>query len=123
MEIPAIGLRHRIFQGVTLRNIDKGPSHWTGSAMPGQAGNTVFAGHRATNSQPFRRINELVAGDKVLFAIGGNRWTYRVTGHLVVSPSDTWIAIQTAAYTGTLYACHPVGSMEQRYVVRMELVQ
>jgi sortase A len=121
MQIPAIGLVHRIFQGVTLHNIDKGPSHWTGSALPGQMGNTVFAGHRTSNDQPFRRIDELVPGDKVVFTIAGVTTTYRVTGHLVVSPADSWIADQTTAYTGTLYACHPLGSTAERYVVQMEL--
>ncbi len=122
IEIPAIGLKHRTFQGVTLHNIDEGPSHWTGSALPGEMGNTVFAGHRATHSKPFRRIDALVPGDKVIFTVGGARSTYRVTGHMVVRPADSWIADQTSAYTGTLYACHPVGSTAERYVVRLELV-
>lgn len=122
MEIPAIGLRHRVYQGVTLHNIDLGPSHWTGSAMPGERGNAVFAGHRATHSEPFRRIDELVPGDEVTFVVDGARSTYRVTGHLVVEPSDSWIADQTSRYTATLYACHPVGSVAERYVVQLELV-
>jgi len=122
MEIPAIGLKHRIFQGVTLRNIDRGPSHWTGSALPGQMGNTVFAGHRSTHSEPFYRVHDLTPGDRVIFDVHGTRSTYRVTGHLVVTPADTWIADQTTAYTGTLYACHPIGSTDLRYVVRMALV-
>ena len=123
IEIPALGLKHRAFQGVTLHNIDRGPSHWTGSALPGQMGNTVFAGHRATRSQPFLRIDALDPGDKVIFTVGGVRSTYRVTDHLVVDPSASWIADQTPAYTGTLYACHPVGSTAERYVVRLEMVR
>ena len=123
MEIPAIGLKHRIFDGVTLHNIDRGPSHWTGSAMPGQMGNAVFAGHRTSNDQPFRRIDQLVPGDKVVFTIGGVTTTYRVTGHLIVRPSDSWIADQTPDYTATLYACHPLGSTAERYVVRLVMEQ
>jgi len=123
MEIPAIGLSHVIYQGVTLHNIDRGPSHWTGSALPGQMGNTVFAGHRATKSQPFLRIDALDPGDTVIFTVGGVRSTYRVTDHLVVDPSASWIADQTPAYTGTLYACHPVGSTAERYVVRLEMMR
>jgi sortase A len=122
MEIPALGLKHRMFQGVTLHNIDRGPSHWTGSALPGQMGNVVVAGHRATHSQPFLRIDALEPGDDVIFTIGGVRSTYRVTGHLVVKPADSWIANQTPRYTATLYACHPVGSTAERYVVRLEMV-
>jgi sortase A len=121
MEIPAIGLTHRIYDGVTLHNIDRGPSHWTGSALPGQMGNAVFAGHRTSNDQPFRRIDELVPGDKVFFTVGGVRTTYRVTGHLVVTPADDWIANQSTAYTATLYACHPLGSTAERYVVQLAM--
>ncbi|MFN2609070.1 MAG: sortase [Acidimicrobiales bacterium] len=121
MEIPKIGLVHPIYDGVTLHNIDLGPSHWPGSAMPGQPGNAVFAGHRVTHDHPFRHLDELVAGDEVIFTVNGTRTTYRVTGNLVVKPSDTWIADQTQAPTATLYACHPPGSAEYRYVVQMAL--
>ena len=123
MEIPAIGLRHRIFQGVTLHNIDRGPSHWTGSALPGDRGNTVFAAHRATHDQPFRRIDALVPGDKVVFTVGGKRSTYPVTGHLIVEPSNSRIAGQTKGNARSLYACLRGGSMAQRHVVQLELVR
>ncbi|MGI8984832.1 MAG: sortase [Acidimicrobiales bacterium] len=121
IEIPSIGLHDRLYQGVTLHNIDLGPSHWTGSAMPGEMGNAVIAGHRSTVTEPFRRIADLVAGDAVILTANGARWTYRVTGHLVVRPEDSWIADQTTAFTATLYACHPVGSQAERYVVRLVL--
>ncbi len=122
IEIPKIGLVHRTFQGITLNNIDRGPSHWPGTAMPGQVGNTVFAGHRVTHSRPFRNIDQLVPGDLVIFTVGDVRSTYRVTGSQVVTPAAIWIADQTANATGTIYACHPPGSAAYRYVVRMELV-
>jgi sortase A len=41
---------------------------------------------------------------------------------MVVLPEDTWIANQTQQPTATLYACHPPGSAENRYVVQMALV-
>ena len=121
MEIPKIGLVHRVFHGVTLNNIDHGPSHWPGTALPGQRGNTVFAGHRVTHSHPFRHIDQLVPGDEVIFHVGNARSVYRVTGSMVVEPEAVWIADQTPEPTGTLYACHPPGSADYRYVVRMAL--
>jgi sortase A len=121
IEIPALGLVHTTYQGVTLHNIDRGPSHWTGTAPPGQPGNTVFAGHRITNSHPFRDLDDLVAGDEVIFTVAGTRSVYRVTSSMVVTPDDTWIADQTPEPTGTLYACHPPGSLAYRYVVRLAL--
>jgi sortase A len=121
IEIPALGLVHPIYQGVTLHNIDRGPSHWTGTADPGQPGNTVFAGHRITNSQPFRDLDTLVAGDQVIFTVGGARSVYQVTGNMVVGNTDTWIARQTPEPTGTLYSCHPPGSADYRIVVKLAL--
>ena len=121
IEIPKIGLVHRAFHGVTLNNIDHGPSHWPGTAVPGQRGNTVFAGHRVTHSHPFRNIDQLEPGDEVIFAIQNVRSVYRVTGSMVVEPEAVWIADQTSEPTGTLYACHPPGSAAYRYVVKMVL--
>ncbi|MFP5317408.1 MAG: sortase [Acidimicrobiia bacterium] len=121
IQIPRIGLDHKLYQGVTLHNIDLGPSHWTGTARPGERGNAVVAGHRVTHSQPFLRVDELVAGDLVIFRVDGVRSTYRVTNSMVVAPADTWIADQTHTPTATLYACHPPGSEAQRYVVQMVL--
>lgn len=122
IEIPKLGLHHVLLQGVTLRNIDRGPSHWTGSALPGQPGNAVVAGHRSTRGQPFRDLDDLVAGDTVTFTVGGVRSTYWVTSSRVVGPEDTWIADQTETPTATLYACHPPGSATQRYVVNLALL-
>ncbi len=121
MEIPALGLSHPIYEGVTLHNIDNGPSHWPGTAEPGSPGNTVFAGHRITNSRPFRNLDDLVEGDEVIFTVAGNRSVYRVTQSMVVDPTATWIATQTSESTGTLYSCHPPGSADQRYVVKLAL--
>jgi len=122
IEIPALGLVHTAYEGVTLHNIDLGPSHWIGTAKPGRPGNTVFAGHRITNSRPFRHLDDLVAGDEVIFTIDGVRSVYRVTESMVVTPDDTWIAEQGPEATGTLYACHPPGSLAYRFVVKMVLV-
>lgn len=121
IEIPRIGLNHRIYHGITLRNIDKGPSHWPGSAMPGEVGNSVFAGHRVTHSHPFRHIDKLVAGDEIVFTIGGVRTLYRVTESFVVTPKRVDIADPTPTAVATLFACHPPGSARERYVVRAVL--
>lgn len=121
IEIPKIGLVHRLYHGISLRNIDKGPSHWPGSAMPGEVGNTVIAGHRVTHTHPFRHIDRLVAGDEVVFTVNGARTVYLVTESFVVTPKRIDIVNPTPTATGTLFACHPPGSARQRYVVRLVL--
>jgi len=122
IEIPKIGLVHPIYEGISLNSIDLGPSHWPGTAFPGEAGNAVFAGHRVTHTHPFLRINELVPGDAVIFTVGGLRSVYDVTGSQVVRPSETWIADQTSTPTATLFGCHPPHSATYRYVVHLALV-
>jgi sortase A len=121
IEIPRIGLSTRLYQGVTMHNIDRGPSLWTGSALPGRPGNAVVAGHRVSHDRPFRNIDDLERGDSVSFTVHGTRSTYRVTGTRIVDPQDTWIADQTPEPTATLYACHPPGSVAKRYVVSLVL--
>lgn len=123
MEIPKIGLVHKVMHGITLRNIDHGPSHWPGTPLPGEAGNTVFAGHRVTHSHPFRRIDELKPGDEIIFNINGVRSRYLMSGSEIVTPDRVDIANPTPTPTVTLFACHPPGSARYRYVVRGDLVQ
>jgi sortase A len=118
IQIPKIGLVHPIYEGVTLTVIDNGPGHWPGTAVPGQLGNAVFAGHRVTHSHPFRRINELVPGDEIIFKMQNGTFTYKMTGFQIVTPKDVHIVNQTTDATVTLFACHPPGSALQRYVVR-----
>lgn len=121
IEVPKLGLRTALQQGVTLNNIDRGPSHWPGTALPGEPGNVVVMGHRVTHSKPFRHLDQLVPGDEVFFEVGGRRTRYVMTGHEVVTPDRTDIVHQTAAPTATLFACHPPGSARYRYVVRLKL--
>src|SRR5438067_496283 len=118
IQIPRIGLVHPIFEGVTLTVIDHGPGHWPGSAVPGQLGNAVFAGHRVTHTHPFLRINELEPGDEIIFKMDTGTFTYKVTGHQIVTPRDVHIVDPTPDATLTLFACHPPHQAIQRYVVR-----
>ena len=121
ISIPKIGLVSPVFEGNTLTQIDHGPSHWPGTALPGQVGNAVFAGHRVTHTHPFLHIDQLVPGDLVYFDIGGAHTTYRVTGHDVVTPKEVWIINQTPTPTATLFGCHPPHSARYRYVVHLAL--
>ena len=123
IEIPKLGLHVPLNHGISLRSIDRGPSHWPGTAMPGgESGNTVVAGHRVTHTRPFRHLDDLAPGDQIIFTVDGVRSVYEVTGHEVVTPKRTDIVNQTAEPVATLFACHPPGSARYRYVVRAALV-
>jgi len=122
IRIPKIGLVSDAYEGITLRNIDLGPSHWPGTALPGQNGNAVFAGHRVTHTHPFLHIDQLVPGDQVIFTIDNVTTTYVVTGHEIVTPDDLAIVRQTSTPTATLFACHPPHWATYRYVVHLALL-
>lgn len=123
IEIPKIDVSMTMYEGIRLSTLDRGPGHWPGTAMPGQVGNVVVAGHRTSGHQVFRNIDALVEGDEILFTgTDGSVHRYRVTSSRIVVPTEVWIVDQTPTPTATLFACHPPGSVRERYVVFAELV-
>jgi sortase A len=121
IEIPKIGVSKTLLEGISLNTLDKAPGHWPGTAMPGQPGNVVVAGHRSSKDRPFRHIDQLVPGDEVIMTTGDGRFVYVVTGTQIVLPDAMWIVGQTPDSTATLFACHPVGSTRERIVVFLQL--
>jgi sortase A len=121
IEIPKIGVTKSMYEGITLATLDHGPGHWPGTALPGQQGNMVIAGHRVSHDKPFRNLDKLQAGDDVIVTSDAGRFVYKVVNTEVVSPNALWIVDQTADFTGTLFACHPPGSTRQRIVVHLVL--
>jgi sortase A len=120
--IPKINLVHPVFEGIEEPAIHWGPGHWPGSALPGQNGNAVFAGHRVTHTRPFLDIDLLAPGDQIVFHLATGTYTYEITDHLIVSPADVWISNPTPTPTVTIFGCHPKRSAKQRYVVRGKLI-
>ena len=121
IEIARIGIDMPMYEGITLGTLDAGPGHWPGSAMPGQIGNVVVAGHRVSHSRPFRDIDQLQAGDEVVLTTADGRFVYLVDSTEVVEPEAIRVVEQTPASTATLFACHPPGSTKYRYVVHLTL--
>ena len=114
--IPALGIDDGLYEGVDLWVLDGGPGHWPGTVLPGQSGNCVIAGHRVSHSAPFRYIDTLRAGDELRIGALGLDYTYVLTNAFVVSPDEVSIINATPTPTATLFACHPPGSVTQRYV-------
>ncbi len=121
MSIPKIGVDAPLLEGIRLTTLDRGPGHWPGTAMPGEVGNVVVAGHRTSHEADFRHLDQLVPGDDVVFNTEAGVITYKVTGTQIVQPDAIWIVDPTDTPTATLFACHPLGSTAQRIVVNLEL--
>ena len=121
ISIPKLGLDAPLLEGIRLTTLDNGPGHWPGTAMPGEVGNVVVAAHRTSHGAPFRNIDQLIAGDVVIFTTDAGEIEYTVTGTQIVNPDALWIVDPTDTPTATLFACHPPGSVAQRIVVNLEL--
>ncbi|MFM9127723.1 MAG: class E sortase [Solirubrobacterales bacterium] len=119
LEMPAIDESSIVIQGTGQAELRKGPGHYTPTSLPGQRGTVGIAGHRTTWEQPFRRINELKAGDRIVMAMAYGRFTYLVEKTRIVDPSE--VGVLAAAGRGrerlVLTACHPLYSAAQRIVV------
>jgi sortase A len=111
-----------MYEGIRLTTLDYGPGHWPGSALPGRPGNVVVGGHRSSKHQVFRDVDQLVAGDEIVFDDDSGRHVYRVDRVEIVEPEAVWIVEPTETPTATLFACHPPGSTRQRIVVFADLV-
>jgi sortase A len=122
LALPSIGVTAPLGEGVTLTQVDRSPGHWPGTALPGQAGNVVVAGHRVTHSRPFYDLDLLEPGDPLVFTMtDGTTWTYRHTGTEIVDDRAIHIIDQAPGHTATLFACHPKHSAAQRIVARFTL--
>jgi sortase A len=121
ISIPSVGLDAELHDGIRLTTLDRGPGHWPGTAMPGQIGNVVVAGHRTSHGAEFRHLDSLAPGDEVVFTTDTGVHTYLVTGTQIVTPDAMWITDPTDTPTATLFACHPLGSTAKRIVVSLAL--
>jgi sortase A len=119
--IPKIDVDMKMYEGIRMTTLDYGPGHWPGTALPGQVGNVVVGGHRTSKHRVFRHVDQLVAGDEIIFNDANGAHVYIVNRVEIVNPDAIWIVDQTPTATATLFACHPPGSTSQRIVVFADL--
>lgn len=88
IRIPAIEVDAPFIEGIRLSTLDNGPGHWPGSAMPGELGNVVVAGHRTSHNADFRRLDELQPGDEVIFDLDDTNSIFPEATVATTSPDD-----------------------------------
>ncbi|HEY2042577.1 MAG TPA: class E sortase [Jatrophihabitans sp.] len=69
-----------IVQGVADADLERGPGHYTSTAVPGQIGNFSVAGHRVGKGEPFLNLDQLQPGDPIVVQTATNWYIYRVLG-------------------------------------------
>jgi sortase A len=115
-----------VISGVSLSDLQAGPGHYPGTALPGEDGNFAVAGHRTTYGAPFFNLDRLRRNDEIIVtAPDGEEYTYVVRRQQIVAPGATWVIGPDPLERGrpllTLTTCHPRFSNAQRLIVFAEL--
>ena len=100
-----------------------GPGHLSISALPGQSGNSIIAGHRDTH---FRFLQFLALGDALQVELpDGRTHVYEVSAIDVVDSRRGSLVLDTDDSMLSLVTCYPFDAMEaggpMRYVVSARL--
>jgi len=121
LAIPRLGTELYVFEGTDDKDLRLGPGHMPGTALPGQKGNCVIAGHRDTH---FRVLQKIRQGDDITLETGGGRFVYTVDRTEIVRPTNTSSLQPTRSGVLNLITCYPfyyLGNAPERFVVRARL--
>jgi sortase A len=117
IQIAKIGVNLEIVQGTDTQSLEKGPGHYPQTAFPGLGQTVAIAGHRTTYLAPFRNINMLLPGDKIVLSMPYARFIYVVQYHRIVLPTALWVIRNMGYERLVLSACNPLYSAAQRIIV------
>jgi sortase A len=122
--IPRIGASFVVVKGTSTDDLMSGPGIYSDTTFPGASRTTAIAGHRTTYLAPFRHIDALRPGSRIVLRMPYARFTYTVTAQRVVAPTDVRAAIDDLGYTRlVLSACTPLFSAAKRLLVYARLAQ
>lgn len=120
--MPDIETEWIVNEGTDTATLKKGPGHLIGSALPGEDGKCVVAGHRTTYGAPFNRVDELDNGDRILVeTLGNERFVYLVTDQFEVVPTDLSILDPIDDPVLILSTCTPKYYATRRLIIYAEL--
>lgn len=113
-----------VLAGANGRTIAFGPGQVFGTALPGEAGNSVIGGHRDTH---LRFLRDTKVGTEIRVQRTNGAWRrYRVEAAAVLDAADLWVTRQDGPTRLTLVTCYPFDALRaggaQRYVVFAEAI-
>jgi sortase A len=117
IDIPRIGHTYNVVQGTDTSDLESGPGHYPTTALPGMGETIGIAGHRTTYLAPFRFLNELTRGDRIIVTMPYGVFTYIVQRQKVVLPTDVSVVDNVGHEQLVLSACNPIYSAAQRLIV------
>ena len=113
-----------VLAGASGRTLAFGPGHMGVSAMPGEIGNAVIAGHRDTH---FQFLKDVQTGELLkVESIKGVQHLYKVVGIDIVDSRKGSLLLDTEAAMLSLVTCYPFEAREAggplRYVVTARML-
>jgi sortase A len=117
IEIPRLGLKAMILEGVSQRTLALALGHIPGTALPGSKGNVGIAGHRDTF---FRSLAGIHQNDDIVVTTRDGSYRYHVDSCAVVGPRDTRVLEDSQQPSLTLVTCYPfryLGPAPERFIV------
>lgn len=134
LHVPRLGegWNRPVVEGVDAPELSRGVGHYPETVLPGAVGNFSLAGHRTTNGEPFRDLDQMQPGDPVVVETEQGWFLYTVdAAPLIVLPSQVEVIAPTPSQPEvaptearmTLTTCHPRWSARQRLVVHATLVE
>lgn len=116
LTIDRIGLDAIVLEGVDGEELNAGPGHLPGSAIPGEAGNAIISAHR---DRHFDHLDEVQVGDTIRTESGDLTTRWIVVGRRVVEKEQPAL-FATSEPTLTLTTCWPIrfiGPAPERLIV------
>jgi sortase A len=122
--IPRIDASYVVVKGTDTSDLESGPGIYSETNFPGLADTTAIAGHRTTYLAPFRHVDALRKGSRIMLNMPYAHFTYTVTGERVVAPTDVGAAVANVGYSRlVLSACTPLFSAAKRLLVYARLTR
>lgn len=123
IEIPRLGIRAIVRDGDDDATLARAVGFLSGTARPGEGGNTALAGHRDTFFRALRRIE---VDDRIRFIVPPHTYEYRVESFRVVEPNEVSVLESTGTEELTLITCYPfrfIGPAPDRFIVKATRIQ
>lgn len=112
-----------VVQGTDAASLEKGPGHYPETPFPGEGGTVGIAGHRTTYLAPFRHIDSIKRGDRIVLEMPYATLAYRVQKTAIVDPSDVGVVRDVGYERLVLSSCNPLYSAAQRFIVFARMVR
>ena len=114
--IPRIDLDEIVLEGIEAEDLNAGPGHLPGTALPGERGNAIISAHR---DRHFNHFDALKVGDTVVTESSIGQRSWQIVSQRIVDKDDPAL-FRTSDETLTLTTCWPIrylGSAPSRLIV------